>query len=60
MPQRVVGNWLSPRYAISLLATLLARQLEAQKLDPLALKAIGSVTLKRSRGLFSSPPAAAF
>ncbi|EBX5434556.1 cobalamin biosynthesis protein CbiG, partial [Salmonella enterica subsp. enterica serovar Enteritidis] len=30
-----------------LLATLLARQLEAQKLDPLALKAIGSVTLKK-------------
>ncbi len=47
-------NWLSPRYAISLLATLLARQLEAQKLDPLALKAIGSVTLKKGAGAYSA------
>lgn len=30
-----------------LLAALLARQLEAHRLDPLALKAIGSVTLKQ-------------
>ncbi|WP_254498575.1 cobalamin biosynthesis protein, partial [Salmonella enterica] len=30
-----------------LLATVLARQLEAQNLDPLALKEIGSVTLKK-------------
>ncbi len=61
VPQRVVAGIGCRRDTpFPLLATLLARQLEAQKLDPLALKAIGSVTLKKgSRGLFSSPPAAA-
>ncbi|MEO1738141.1 cobalamin biosynthesis protein [Salmonella enterica subsp. enterica serovar Typhimurium] len=61
VPQRVVAGIGCRRDTpFPLLATLLARQLEAQKLDPLALKAIGSVTLKKGEpGLFSSPPAAA-
>lgn len=48
VPQRVVAGIGCRRDTpFPLLATLLARQLEAQKLDPLALKAIGSVTLKK-------------
>ncbi|MGS9174448.1 cobalt-precorrin 5A hydrolase, partial [Salmonella enterica subsp. enterica serovar Infantis] len=46
VPQRVVAGIGCRRYTpFPLLATLRARQLEAQKLDPLAFKAIGSVTL---------------
>lgn len=48
VPQRVVAGIGCRRDTpFPLLATLLARQLEAQRLDPLALKAIGSVTLKK-------------
>lgn len=55
MPQRVVAGIGCRRDTpFPLLATLLARQLEAQKLDPLALKAIGSVTLKKGAGAYSA------
>ena len=48
VPQRVVAGIGCRRDTpFPLLAALLARQLEAQRLDPLALKAIGSVTLKK-------------
>ncbi len=48
VPQRVVAGIGCRRDTpFPLLAALLARQLAAQKLDPLALKAIGSVTLKK-------------
>ncbi len=47
MPQRVVAEYCRRDTPFPLLATLLARQLEAQKLDPLALKAIGSVTFQK-------------
>ncbi len=55
VPQRVVAGIGCRRDTpFPLLATLLARQLEAQKLDPLALKAIGSVTLKKGAGAYSA------
>ena len=48
VPQRVVAGIGCRRDTpFPLLAALLARQLEAQQLDPLALKAIGSITLKK-------------
>lgn len=48
VPQRVVAGIGCRRDTpFPLLAALLARQLEAQKFDPLALKAIGSVSLKK-------------
>ncbi|EPW3923819.1 cobalt-precorrin 5A hydrolase [Enterobacter sichuanensis] len=48
VPQRVVaGIGCRRNTPYSLLATLLSRQLEAQQFDPLALKAIGSVSLKK-------------
>lgn len=48
MPQRVVAGIGCRRDTpFPLLAALLARQLEAQRFDPLALKAIGSVSLKK-------------
>ncbi|MBO4149218.1 cobalt-precorrin 5A hydrolase [Enterobacter ludwigii] len=48
VPQRVVAGIGCRRDTpFPLLATLLARQFEAQRLDPLALKAIGSVSLKK-------------
>ncbi|TPV78485.1 cobalamin biosynthesis protein CbiG, partial [Klebsiella pneumoniae] len=47
VPQRVVAGIGCRRDTpCSLLCTLLDRQLAAQRLDPLALKAIGSVSLK--------------
>ncbi len=47
MPQRVVAGIGCRRDTpCALLCTLLDRQLAAQRLDPLALKAIGSVSLK--------------
>ncbi|WP_436856390.1 cobalt-precorrin 5A hydrolase [Citrobacter tructae] len=49
VPQRVVAGIGCRRDTpFPLLAALLARQLEAQRFDPLALKAIGSVTLKKN------------
>ena len=49
VPQRVVAGIGCRRDTpFPLLATLLARQLEAQRVDPLALKAIGSVALKKN------------
>ncbi len=42
------GDRLSARHPCALLSTLLDRQLAAQRLDPLALKAIGSVSCKRA------------
>ena len=48
VPQRVVAGIGCRRDTpFPLLAALLARQLEAQCFDPLALKAIGSVSLKK-------------
>ena len=48
VPQRVVArNWLPPRYAIPAISGAAGAPAEAQRLDPLALKAIGSVTLKQ-------------
>lgn len=48
VPQRVVAGIGCRRDTpFPLLAALLARQLEAQQFDPLALKAIGSVVLKK-------------
>jgi cobalt-precorrin 5A hydrolase len=48
VPQRVVAGIGCRRDTpFPLLAALLARQLEAQRFDPLALKAIGSVSLKK-------------
>ena len=48
VPQRVVaGTGCRRDTPFPLLAALLARQLEAQRFDPLALKAIGSVSLKK-------------
>ncbi len=46
VPQRVVAGIGCRRDTPALLSTLLDRQLAAQRLDPLALKAIGSVSLK--------------
>ncbi|MCM0791449.1 cobalamin biosynthesis protein, partial [Klebsiella pneumoniae] len=47
VPQRVVAGIGCRRDTpCALLSTLLDRQLAAQRLDPLALKAIGSVSLK--------------
>ncbi|MFT2603763.1 cobalamin biosynthesis protein, partial [Escherichia coli] len=47
VPQRVVAGIGCRRDTpCALLCTLLDRQLAAQRLDPLALKAIGSVSLK--------------
>jgi hypothetical protein len=46
VPQRVVAGIGCRRDTPFLLCTLLDRQLAAQRLDPLALKAIGSVSLK--------------
>lgn len=49
VPQRVVAGIGCRRDTpFPLLAALLARQLEAQRFDPLALKAIGSVSLKKN------------
>jgi hypothetical protein len=62
VPQRVVAGIGCRRDTpFPLLAALLARQLEAQQLDPLALKAIGSITLKKmNRDLSNWLHAAAF
>jgi cobalt-precorrin 5A hydrolase len=46
VPQRVVAGSAVGATPRALLSTLLDRQLAAQRLDPLALKAIGSVSLK--------------
>ena len=46
VPQRVVAGSAVGATPCALLSTLLDRQLAAQRLDPLALKAIGSVSLK--------------
>jgi cobalt-precorrin 5A hydrolase len=53
VPQRVVAGIGCRRDTPSLLSALLERQLAAQRLDPLALKAIGSVSLKANEGCAS-------